>query len=104
MKEIKKEVKTEYEDLAKDLVCVEYSPELREQFKEIFNEEFMQLHTNFKSFESFKYSSAVIVNWNAEKLVYFESLMDSFVKESTKFDSWNDMVCRAADIRYEVSN
>lgn len=45
----------------------------------------MQKHTNFKSFDSFKYSSAVIVNWNAEDLIYYESLMDSFVKESTKF-------------------
>lgn len=80
--------------------CVEYSPELKQRFTEMFNDDFMQKHTNFRSFDSFRFSSAVIVNWNAEELMYYESLMDSFVKESTVFDTWNDMVCRAADLRY----
>ena len=53
----------------KNFICVEYSPALKAQFEEIFNDEFMKKHTNFKSFESFRYSSAVIVNWNAEDLI-----------------------------------
>ena len=60
----------------------------------------MQKHTNFKSFDSFKYSSAVIVNWNAEDLIYYESLMDSFVKESTNFETWDQMIRSAADMKY----
>ena len=66
----------------------------------MFDDDFMRKHTNFKSFDSFRYSSAVIVNWNAEDLIYYESLMDSFVKESTVFDSWDQMIRSAADIKY----
>lgn len=84
----------------KNFICVEYSPALKAQFEEIFNDEFMKKHTNFKSFESFRYSSAVIVNWNAEDLIYYESLMNSFVKESTVFDTWDQMICTAADLKY----
>ncbi|MFV0465415.1 MAG: hypothetical protein ACK5ML_05015 [Lachnospiraceae bacterium] len=68
---------------------------------EIFTEEFMQQNTNFSEFAAFQFSSAVIVNWESEEMVYAKLLMDNFVKESTKFSTWDEMVMTAADRRYK---
>ena len=40
----------------------------------------MEENTNFSNFEGFQYSSAVITNWKADKMVYAQLLMDNFVK------------------------
>lgn len=78
-------------------VYVDCDEKLRKLMAEIFSDEFMQSHTRFQSFEAFRYSSAVFVNWSASQMVYDERVFDNFVRESTDFSSWNDMVERAAD-------
>ena len=69
----------------------------------IFTDEFMQKHTNFESFEYFRYSSAVMVNWGGAFMVYQETVFDNFVVESTEFESWAQMVTAAADERFNAS-
>ena len=60
----------------------------------------MQKYTNFDNFEGFQYSSAVITNWNADTMVYARLLMDNFVKESTQFQTWDEMVMKASDEKF----
>ena len=78
-------------------VTVEMTDEFKKLLDVIFNNSFMKAHTNFENFEGFKYSSAVIANWNADQMVYAELLMDNFVKESTEYSSWEEMVKAATD-------
>lgn len=81
-------------------ITIENSEKLRGLLKEIFTGDFMQEYTNFTSFEYFRYSSAVIVNWNAEKMIYDEDLLNLFVRESTRFRSFDEMVKTATDLRF----
>jgi flavorubredoxin len=60
--------------------------------EDIFTDDFMQEYTRFESFEGFRYSSAVMVNWKADTLIYAPPLLDAFVKESTDFATWDEMV------------
>lgn len=78
-------------------VCVDCPPQFRKLLEQIMSDGFMAEHTRFQSFEGFRYSSAVFVNWNAERLVYNEEVFDNFVRESTCFESWEEMVKAAAD-------
>ena len=80
---------------------VDYPQEMRELMERIFHEGFMREHTRFQSFEGFRYSSAVFVNWNAEQLVYNEEALDNFVRESTHFSNWDEMVRAATQLRYQ---
>ena len=80
-----------------DFESVKYTERLKNIFKSIFTKEFMCKNTNFEDFKSFQYSSAVFVNWNAEELVYDTDNLDNFVRESTKFSSWDKMVRSAVD-------
>ena len=73
-------------------VYVDMDQKLRNLLNAIFTDEFMEENTNFSNFEGFQYSSAVITNWKADKMVYAQLLMDNFVKESTRFSSWEEMV------------
>ena len=66
----------------------------------IFTDEFMQKHTNFESFEYFRYSSAVMCNWGGEYMIYPETVFNNFVIESTEFQTWDEMVIKAADERF----
>ena len=81
-------------------VRVPNDPEFRKLLETIFDEDFMKANTNFTSFEAFKYSSAVITNWNADTMVYARILMDGFVRESTRFNSWEEMVMTATDAKF----
>ncbi|MCU6762301.1 Uncharacterised protein [uncultured Roseburia sp.] len=83
-----------------DYVFVDVDPKFRQLLKSIFTDEFMKSFTNFENFEGFQYSSAVITNWNSERMVYSQLLMDNFVRESTRFSSWNEMVIAASDQRF----
>lgn len=74
--------------------------ELKTVLNEIFTDEFMKKHTNFDTFDGFKYSSAVIVNWDADPMIYARALLDGFVNESTEFGTWDEMVHVAADEAY----
>lgn len=76
---------------------VDYPQEMKDLLSRIFSDAFMQTHTRFQSFEGFRYSSAVFVNWNSDQLIYNEALLDRFVQESTQFSSWGEMVRTAAD-------
>jgi hypothetical protein len=76
-------------------------PAFRHQLKQMFTDEFMQEMTNFKTFEGFQYSSAVFVNWKSDIMVYNAEILDNFVKESTKFSSWEEMICVAADRQFK---
>ncbi len=66
----------------------------------IFTDQFMQKHTNFDSFEYFRYSSAVMVNWGGEYMIYPEKVFNNFIVESTEFSNWDQMVMAAADERF----
>ena len=68
--------------------------------EDIFTDDFMQEYTRFESFEGFRYSSAVMVNWKADTLIYAPPLLDAFVKESTDFATWDEMVRSATGLRY----
>ncbi len=81
-------------------VAVEMDEEFRNLLQTIFTDEFMKENTNFENFEAFQYSSAVIANWKAEQMVYAKLLMDGFVQESTRFQTWDEMVMAAADARF----
>ena len=81
-------------------VSLTNAPELMKLLEDIFTDEFMQQHTRFENFDGFKFSSAVMVNWKAETIVYAPLLLDSFVRESTDFPGWDEMVRAAADQRY----
>ena len=84
-------------------VHVEVDDKLRNLLNIIFSDEFMQANTNFENFEAFQYSSAVITNWKSDHMVYAQLLMDNFVKESTRFSSWEEMVQAAAEQRFGAS-
>ena len=79
---------------------VDYPQEMKDLLAEIFDDAFMQTNTRFQSFEGFRYSSAVFVNWNSDQLVYNEEVFDNFVKESTRFSTWDEMVQTATDLRF----
>lgn len=80
---------------------IEDAPKIVGLLKDIFTEAFMQKHTRFDSFEGFQYSSAVFVNWSGECLVYDRRNLDNFVRESTHFSTWDEMVRTATDCRYK---
>ena len=82
-------------------VRVDCPPEFKSLMNQIFHDGFMKEHTQFESFEGFRYSSAVFVNWNADELVYDERVFDNFVRESTRFSGWDEMVRTAADLRFQ---
>ena len=81
-------------------VLLDNAPELMRLLEDIFTDSFMQEHTRFDNFEDFQFSSAVILNWKADTLVYAPLLLDAFVKESTRFGSWDEMVRTATQLRY----
>lgn len=76
------------------------APALMKVLEDVFTDEFMQANSRFESFEGFQFSSAVMVNWKADTIVYAPLLLDAFVKESTRFDSWDEMVRTATELRY----
>ena len=84
-------------------VSLTNAPELMKLLEDIFTDEFMQKHTRFENFDGFKFSSAVMVNWKADTIVYAPLLLDSFVKESTQFADWDEMVRSATSLRYHCS-
>ena len=49
--------------ISKGFVFLENAPELMRLLEDIFTDDFMQEYTRFESFEGFRYSSAVMVNW-----------------------------------------
>lgn len=77
---------------------VEYTPQLKALLSQIFTDQFMSRHSRFQTFAGFQYSSAVFVNWNSDQLVYAKDVFDNFVKESTSFSSWEEMVKTATDL------
>ena len=66
---------------------VPMSPDDKKLLEMIFTDEFMQAETNFEAFRDFQSSSAV----------FNEEVFDGFVRESTRFTSWDEMVRTAAD-------
>lgn len=68
--------------------------------RDIFTDEFMHQFTRFDNFEHFCFSSAVIVNWNADTMIYSQTLLDNFVQESTDLPDWDTMVRRATALRF----
>lgn len=84
-------------------VSLANGPELMKLLEDVFTDEFMQQHTRFDDFDGFRFSSAVMVNWKANTIVYAPLLLNSFVKESTNFSDWDEMVRTAVDLRYHRS-
>lgn len=85
-------------------VYADNSPQFRELLGRIMNDGFMAAHTRFPTFEGFRYSSAVFVNWNADELVYNEEVLNNFVRESTQFGSWDEMVRAATDAYFNAEH
>ena len=83
-------------------VYVDCPPEFKAMMNEIFSEDFMRKNTRFSSFEGFRYSSAVFVNWNTDEMVYDETVFNNFVKESTNFSTWDEMIRTAADCQFKT--
>ena len=81
-------------------VFLDKAPELMKLLEDIFTDAFMQQHTRFDNFEGCQFSSAVILNWKADTLIYAPPLLDAFVKESTQFGDWDEMVRTATQLRY----
>ena len=73
------------------------APELMKLLEDIFTDDFMQQHTRFENFDGFKFSSAVMVNWKADTIVYAPLLLDSFVKEMEAVFGAHS--CNVLDIR-----
>ena len=53
---------------------VDYPQKMKDLLMQIFDDSFMQANTRFQSFEGFRYSSAVFVNWNSDCLIYDDAL------------------------------
>ena len=70
--------------------------------EDIFTDDFMRKFTRFQTFEGFRYSSAVIVNWRADTIIYSQTLLDHFVRESTQFSDWDEMVRCATQMRFHT--
>lgn len=67
-------------------------------FTEVFSDEFMVEHTNFSTIDEFLLSSPEKIS-NAEEFEKAdESILDVFVSEQTKFDTWKEMMSAAAQI------
>ena len=67
-------------------------------FTEVFSDEFMIEHTNFSTIDEFLLSSPEKIS-NAEEFEKAdESILDVFVSEQTKFDTWKEMMSAAAQI------
>ena len=88
------------EEAAQGYVFLKDAAKLVRLLEDIFTDEFMQAHTRFQNFDDFRYSSAVVVNWGAETLVYAPPLLDALVRESTRFADWDEMVRATTDLRY----
>lgn len=85
-----------------DFVSYDNNDEFKKILEDVFSDSFMRENTNFENFEAFKYSSAVITDWTAPRIVYSKLLLDGFVKESTRFKSWDEMVITATDLRFNM--
>lgn len=80
-----------------DIMRVPFSEETKRNLQQVFHEEFMQKYTNCKSFDEFMFSSAVFINWESSLLVYSKAQFDIFVSEATSFNSWEEMMNKAAE-------
>lgn len=86
-----------YED---EYVTASAPPEFRKMLEVIFDDGFMKRYTRFENFEGFRYSSAVMTNWNADIMVYQKKVFDHFIQESTDFTTWEEMVKKATDEKF----
>ena len=82
---------------------VDYPQELKDLLTRIFTDEFMQANTRFQSFEGFRYSSAVFVNWNSDQLIYDDVVFNNFIRESSRFSDWDEMVRAATDLAFPTA-
>lgn len=82
---------------------VDYPKEMKDLLTHIFSDEFMQANTRFQSFEGFRYSSAVFVNWNSDQLIYDDVVFNNFIRESSRFSDWDEMVRTATDLAFPVA-
>ena len=80
-----------------DYVSINNTQELKDLLNRIFSDEFMKKHTNFENFDGFRFSSAVMATWDSPRFVYSKTIFDNFVKESTEYETWDEMVKAATD-------
>ena len=91
-------------DLGEGYIRVPAGEEFWNLLNMIFTDAFMQKYTNFENFEYFRYSSAVMVNWSGEYMIYPETVFNHFIVESTQFRTWDEMVMKAADERFDTKS
>lgn len=89
--------------MVSDYIAIEADEEFKKLLKIIFTKDFMEKSTRFDSFEAFKYSSAVMVNWDSDQMIYSQSVFNYFIRESTDFNTWTEMVKKATDERFPQS-
>lgn len=70
-----------------------------DELERMFNDEFMQKYTNYKSFEEYKFSTAVFINWQSDFVVGDRTAFDNSVKGKTIFSTWNEMYEKACEER-----
>lgn len=81
-----------------DIMRVPCSEKTIRNLHEIFNDKFMHEFTNCKSFDEFKFSSAVFINWESSLLVYSKTQFDIFVSEATSFKTWDEMLEKGSEL------
>ena len=64
-------------------------------FSELFNPDFMTAFTNFKSIDEFFEKSPFDINTQEDFENLNESELDNYVKENTRFSSWEEMMNEA---------
>lgn len=69
--------------------------ETHEELNRLFNDPFMRKYTNFASFDEYKFSTAVFINWNTDFVVGDRNAFDSSVQGKTTFSTWNEMYEKA---------
>lgn len=62
-----------------------------EELEELFSPGFMERYTNFKTFEEFRFSGAVFVDWSAGFIVGPREAFNCCVRGKTTFQSWEEM-------------
>lgn len=64
-------------------------------FGELFNDEFVQEHTQFSNIDEFFESGGFIINREEDFNSIPQDKLDKHVKETTEFSDWEDMLSTA---------
>ncbi|MNW61637.1 hypothetical protein D3C74_397090 [compost metagenome] len=60
-------------------------------FEELFNESFMEKYTSFTNFNDFLVAGNFVVNSKEDFEAIPDDVFDTYIRDSTQFESWNEM-------------